>query len=616
MDSKNKKPGWNKYLSGCWHIIVLIILIALFAWQNFYFLENNLAPPYADTTHHLLLAQEYHRFLIVKDFPIMNSPLHQKYPPLIYSVASLYMAALGVSIKSALWSYFTFVIIYMLALYGIGKYFGDKMGGIAVAAIGISNHFIMYMTHMFVPELPQTAMTTLAVYFLLKTERFTDEIYSYFFAVALALAMLTKWSSAFYLLLPILIMLGYYIYKNWKNIFLIITPLIPLSIMAVIYLNAGKELFKINPGGNSPPPHWAIPVFLLVMLVLIALTYITEIFFLKKVDEKQRDNTKYMLIGVRALLIALLICGTWYVYSIQGVVAKLKFQHQEVFQPMQPRNEPLIIFSLKHYIMALTNFPLVYFLLFITGLVFVFIRKQKVLEFIIVLSAIFSGVPLISATAPPAMFYILTCFFVLSVFSGYWFGYAGKLKYPLTILILLLSCISLIYPTLSDHQKESIPIDQSWLDRGLALSDMTEPDMHNYRIEEIINDVDKFADDKNLKTRHNRVPVPVGVYVTDGFRRTRERERSFVEAWVFPCLMRYKGLKGYFPFTMERDWNRRLSEFKGKTLILIIGYLDDDYPEKTVKFLKTGFNREATVLKKYYIDKHRIIAVLVVKPEE
>ena len=614
MDSKEKKSTFFKYLSNIWHIIVLIILIALFAWQNFYFLENNMAPPYADTTHHLLLAQEYHRFLILKNFPIMNSPLHQKYPPLIYTVASLYMAVLGVSIKSALWSYFTFAVIYMLALYGIGKYFGDKIGGIAVAAIGISNHFIMYMTHMFVPELPQTAMTTLAVYFLLKTERFTNKLYSYFFAIALALAMLTKWSSAFYLLLPIVIMLGYYIYKNRKNIVLIITPLIPLSIMAVIYLNAGKELFKIHPGGNSPPPPWAIPVFILVMLLLVASTFLAEKFILKKMDENQRDNTGFLLNGVRALLIALLICGIWYVYSIQGVVAKLKFQHQEVFQPMQARNEPLIIFSLKHYISALTNFPLAYYLLFITGLVFVFVRKQKVLEFIIVLSVVFSGVPLISATAPPAMFYILTCFFVLSVFSGYWFEYAGKLKYPLIVLVLFLSFISLVYPTLSDHQKESIPIDKSWMDRGLALSDMTEPDMHNYRIEEIISDLDKFADDENLKTRNNRGPVPVGVYVTDGFRRTRERERSFVEAWVFPCVMRYKGLHRYFPFTMERDWNRRLSEFNEKTVFLIIGYLDDGYPEKTVKFLRTGFNREATVLKKYYIDKHRIIAVLVVKP--
>lgn len=614
--TKTGKDGKTKAkvrLFSYWHIFVLVVLLALFIYQNYNFVENNTAPPYADTTHHLLLANEYYRFMILRDFPLMNAPLHQKYPPLIYVTAAIYMGIWGSSIKVALWSYLTFVIILLISLYGVGSYFGGKIGGVAAAAIGISSHFVMYMSHMFVPELPQTAMTGLAVYALLKTERFTNRGNSYLFAVALALAMLAKWSSAFYLLLPIAILLGFYAFRSWKTLLITVIPFIPLSIMAVVYLRTGEGLFLVHPGGNAPPPPWAIPVFAAVILVMIALSFLLEKRILEWVGDGNREYTRHLLTGGRALLVALLLCGIWYVYSIQGVVAKLRFQRQEIYQPMQPRNEPLILFSLKHYLASYSSFPVLYYLFALVGVIFAVFRRQKTLEFIVAASMIVSGVPLISATAPPAIFYILTVFFVLSVFAGYWIEYAWKLKYPLFIMVILISILSLLYPTLTRRQKESIPLDQSLLDRGLALSDMTEPDFYNYRIDEIIDDIQKYSPEINPDGRGK--PIPVGVFTSDSFTRTMERGRSFVEPWVFPCVMRYRGMNYYFPFTIEREWDRRLNEFRGDEMFIILGYLDDGYPEKSVMYLKTEFHRESRIIKRYKIDKYRKMALLIVGSE-
>lgn len=611
-EEKKKQAKWS--ILSLWHIFILVILLALFIYQNYNFLENNTAPPYADTTHHLLLANEYYRFMILRDMPLMNAPLHQKYPPLIYVTAAAFMGIWGMSIKVALWSYLTFAIVLLFSLYGVGSYFGGKLGGIAVAAIGISNHFVMYMSHMFVPELPQTAMTALALYALLKTERFTRKGNSYLFGIALALAMLTKWSSAFYLLFPIAILVGCYAFRSWKTFLISILPVIPLSVMAVIYLQEGMKLFQINPGGNAPPPSWAIPVFVAVISSMLVLSFLLEKKILNWVGEQNREHAACLLTGIRALLIALLVCGVWYVYSIQGVVAKLRFQRQEVYQPMQPRNEPLILFSLKHYLASYTNFPLPYYLFAIIGMLFAFLRKQKSLEFIVLFSMILSGVPLISATAPPAIFYILTVFFVLSVFAGYWIEYAWKLKYPLLILILLISIFSLIYPVLNPKQKEALPLDLSLLDRNLALSDMTEPDSYNYRIDEIIGDIQKYSLEINPGGRGNR-PIPVGVFTTDSFTRSREKGRSFVEPWVFPCFMRYRGMNYYFPFTIEREWDRRLREFRDDRMFIVLGYLDEGYPEKSVEYLKREFHREARIVTRYEIDKYRKMALLIVGSE-
>ncbi len=610
---KKRKTKINIF--SFWHVFILIVLLALFIYQNYYFLENNTAPPYADTTHHLLLANEYYRFMILRDFPLINAPLHQKYPPLIYMTAAVFMGIWGSSVKVALWSYLIFILILLFVFYGTGSYFGGKIGGVAVAAIGLSNHFFMYMSHMFVPELPQTAMTALAVYALLRTERFTHKGNSYLFAIALAMAMLTKWSSAFYLLLPVVILIGFYAFRSWKTIVITLLPLIPLFIMTILYLKAGIALFEIRPGGNSPPPPWAIPVFTAVILIMIASTYLLERKIFDWVGEENRENTRHLLTGGRALLIALLLCGVWYVYSIQGVVAKLRFQQQEIYQPMQPRNEPLILFSLKHYMAAYSNFPLFYYLFTLIGIVFAFLRKQKSLEFIVVASMIVSGVPLISATAPPAMFYILTVFFVVSLFAGYWVGYAWKLKYPLFFLIIVISVFSLIYPTLNQTQKDALPLNFSLLDRGLALSDMTKPDFHDYKIDEIINDIRKYSPEINPDERGER-PIPVGVFVADGFTRTIEWGRSFVEPWVFPCMMRYRGMNNYFPFTIEREWDRRLMEFRQDKMFIILGYLDEGYPEKTVEYLKSKFHREARIINRYKIDKFRKMALLIVGSEK
>jgi 4-amino-4-deoxy-L-arabinose transferase-like glycosyltransferase len=372
--------SFRSIIANYWHFIPLMFFLFLFLLGNKYYFENNLAPPYADTNHHLTLAKQYYRFLFDRDFNIRDAQLHQKYPPLIYATASLFMKLMGATIQNALWSYSLFVIIYFFALYGIGSFFGGRMGGVAAAVIGLSCHFTIYMSHMFVPELPQTALTALALYFLLATRRFTRRTASYLFAAALALAMLTKWSSAFYLAGPIIIIAVYLFYKNPKSMLFAIPPVLCLVPLGYYYYRHGVETYRQFTGGIIEQPAWMIPVFAAVVVILIIYTFVMEKFVISRFGEDQKESARSTILFIRSLLIALLLCGLWYVYSLHGVISKLDFQKQEIMDPRIHGNEPLLIYSLKHYLNALGLYAIPMYVLALAGVVMAVIRRKDLPE--------------------------------------------------------------------------------------------------------------------------------------------------------------------------------------------------------------------------------------------
>jgi len=642
MDSKERSSNKENFISRFWPFLVLAVFLVFFAIQNNYYLKNNTAPPYADTTHHLMLARQYHRALVENNFHLRGAPLAQKYPPLIYLNATFFLTIFGVSIKNALWSYFPFIIIYLLALYGIGSYFGNKVGGVAVALIGMSTHFMMYMARMFVPELPQSAMTTLAFYFLLKSERFTNRRYSYIFGVTVALAMLTKWSSAFYLAAPILILLCYLSFRSFKTFLILLIPSIVLTGLGILYIDTGIKLFQKHPGGGFPAPPWAVPVFAISILLLIAATFLLERRLLDRVGEKHRGAAHSLLLGGRALLIGLLIFGVWYVYNIQGMVIKLDFQRQEIFDPIYPREDNVFVLSMKQYLSSTNIFPMPCFVLALVGVIFAAVRRKNILEFVMLGAMGLSGFLLVSALAPPSIFYILTLFTLISVMAGYWFEYAWKFKYVLLPLVIIFSIVSVLFPLTRLTERDVIAFNRNAFDLGLGFMPQIMAETHNYHCEDIIHDLDVESRKEHHKgepgSRRNgngrdRLPdiqkyseiegpspvggmgqsIPVGILLTDEFRRRREDNRSFVEREVFPCLITYNRMTRFFPFYFDREWRRRFNEFRDRDIFIIVGFVEPGYGEEAISKIKKEFGRNSEIISRYKVDKFRKLVLLRVK---
>lgn len=618
-EAEKKKEG---FISRFWHIFLLFTILILFALQNHNFIGKNTAPPYADSTHHLTLARKYHRFIFERSFDIRNAPLHQKYPPLKYVVASVFMAIFGVSTQSAMWSYFLYVIILTFALYGIGSYFGGKIGGVATALIALSCHFIMYMAHMFVPELPQASMTALAFCFLLKSERFSNQKYSIAFALAFALSMITKWSSAFYMAAPIIIVIAYLCYRNLKTILIVIVPAVVLSGLGVIYLRTGMALYRFCPGGNMKLPPWMFPVFIATVGLFIIITILLE----KNVDrlfrEENRKHAKSLLIGMKALLISLLIFGLWYVYSIHGVISKLKLQQQEIFRPLQQhlRNTPLLIYSLKLYATMVRMFPIPYYVMLLAGVAFIFIRKQKFMEFAMLVLMGIVGVLIISSTAPPAIFYILTVWVILATLAGYWIGYAGKFKYPLLAFNIIFAVFSLCLPWTGLAKETSRHfLNRNVYEFGLGFMPDIVPDTHEYHINSLLEDLDRSADIVRQKEMETGDPemakhIPLTVYLTRKFRDPYTRKTGMLEREAFLTALTYRDMKGFFHFYLDdNEWDRRFQEFSQRPIFIIVGYVDPGYPESLKKFIEEKYKRESRVVSTYLVDENRKIMLIHVE---
>lgn len=611
-----KAKSFGSFLSDYGHIILLAFFLIFFLYQNKVFFETNQAPPYADTNHHLTLAKQYYRVLFVRDFNIRDAQLHQKYPPLIYITASVFMKAFGASIQNALWSYSLFAIVFFLSLYGIGNFLGGKAGGTATAIIGLSCHFTIYMSHMFVPELPQTAMTTMALCFLLYTDRFKTKLPAYLFSVALALAMLTKWSSAFYLAGPLLIIFIFLIIRNPGSLLYFLPPAAFLGPLGYIYFKYGIDSFRKFSGGIVAQPPWMQPVFIGVVVLLIIYTFIIEKHGSDWFGENKKDAAKSAILFIRCLLIALLLCGIWYVYSLHGVISKLDFQRQEILDTRIHGNEPLLIYSLKQYFNALGLYSIPMYLFAFIGLIFVIVKRKNILEFSMLIFMAVTGTLIISSTAPPAVFYILSVFTVLFVMSGYWIGFTGKLKYPLIAVIILYGASSIAFPLLNIDPQQKAAFNMSLNDMRIGILPQNIPDKTSYKTNELLTSLIQVRDEINEgKPEMDRQPVPLGIYFDDRFRRDRKPDRGYYEREAIPCLMDYADIGGFFRFYIdgEQDWKRRTEEFTDQDMILVYGYTDEKDLQNLERKIGDEYRRKIRENSSFDIDGIRKIKVMILK---
>lgn len=612
-----KRSFWGRY----WHIIILCIFFILFILQTARYIKLNSAPPYADTNHHLALAREYHRMLIERNLDPRESQLHQKYPPLIYLNCALFFSLLDTSPGAAVWSYTVFVLVFLAALYGIGSYFGGRAGGVAAALIGVSCHFTVYMSHMFVPDMPQTALTALALFFLLKSERFTHKKYSYSFGAALGLAMLTKWSSAFYLAVPIIILLGWLSFRSVRTFLLVLVPGLIMGGIGAFFLKTGWDMYKLHPGGIEYPPAWAVPLYIICLALLYGAAYIPQ----RKLDqwfrEENREYARSLILGLRVFIIALLICGVWYIYSIKGVAAKLDFQREEIYEPQNPRSGSLFLLSLKTYISEYKLFPLVFYPFVLAGIVFAAIRRENLLEFSMLISMGIFGMLIISPLAPPAIFYILSVVTVLSALAGYWVEYAGKLKYPLLIMIIIFAFFSagFIFFNLEEHHK--VVFNRNFFEIGLGLLRPALPDRNQYHIDQLLDNMNKERESllKNpdflARTDSGALRIPAGIYLTDDFRNKRGKGRGPVEREAFMALMSLARMDGFRSFYREprEEWNRCFQESRDIPVFIMAGYTESDFPGALIEEIKGQWGRESKIISSYKIDEFRSIVLIRVE---
>lgn len=108
----------------------------------------------------------------------------------------------GVMISSTI-----FLTILVLSTFGIGKTIFDEKTGLFSAFILSMYPMIFNQLRIYMLDLPLTAMVTLSIFLLLKTENLSNKIYSLFFGISVGCGLLIKFNLLGFILGPFLLVL-------------------------------------------------------------------------------------------------------------------------------------------------------------------------------------------------------------------------------------------------------------------------------------------------------------------------------------------------------------------------------------------------------------------------
>ncbi len=228
-------------------LLFLVILIVVHLAFNLIFLNLNKAPVPWDQANHTRLA------LLIKDCVQTGNQnclkISYYYPPFTHFAVAVLMLVFGNSMFLAQFSgtiFFTFCII------GIFLYLKEltRESDKSLLATSIFSLFpiIFYSSRFFWLEIPLLMNTAFSLYFLHKSEKFTNIKYTLLSLMFAAFATMTKWYAPVYLFVPYLIQLTN-AFKEPKHVKKIIVNLtlgisVFLSITLPWYVTNLNDLIK------------------------------------------------------------------------------------------------------------------------------------------------------------------------------------------------------------------------------------------------------------------------------------------------------------------------------------------------------------------------------------
>ena len=237
---------------------IIITLAVVLVWgANLIWVAIETRPPHWDMGRHLWNSlRYYHEFSLHQILPFLQS--YNYYPPLIYWLASPVYALFGASVMSAVSINLIFISVLTVSTYLLGVELWNKRVGLLAAILTLSYPMLVSQFKEYQVDAPLTALTTLSLYLLLKTKRFSSWRWSLAFGFAAGLALLTKWTFIAIIALPILLVAGLGLKNAWGSrgrIFILLQNLVVAASSAYItcsvwYVSNLQQL-KIDLFGNN-----------------------------------------------------------------------------------------------------------------------------------------------------------------------------------------------------------------------------------------------------------------------------------------------------------------------------------------------------------------------------
>ena len=415
-------------------IFVFIFLVLL---QNYIFIQRDNFPPASDVPRHITKISEYlAQDLFSPDQIIRRDP----YPPLAHLVGVVFFKVLKPSADTASFSLFVFIIIFLLSLYGIGYEYGGHYSGAAVMALGGASPHIINYSRVFYIDFPETAMTALAFFVLLKTCGYRNRLYSILLGFVLCLSFFTKWSMTFYLILPLIWFVLPHAVRSIRSflvsgLFGALVIFFMMRLSHFINLNreiSAAEVFKIT-GVN-----FLLPGFLFALLVFLWIKFRGKLW-----DDRTMESVNGILNSIIAALIVIFLAAPWLLWSSREILDKINLD-KKIFGSLWIRFSDI----LKIILISYNYLPL----MIIAGIVFIFIYREResfspeirgIFNRLILPVNLIFCLFLMSYISPNDIRYMLSFIIFLSALGGWWVGWTGKARIPVTVVIVLLSLISI-----------------------------------------------------------------------------------------------------------------------------------------------------------------------------
>ncbi len=167
--------------------------------------------------------------------PFLTGP----YPPLYHSVIAASYALFGKTLDAAQWANLPAIALLLLATYAIGRSVLKPFAAATGAVIVNFCPLLLWLSRETMIDYWLTSMVALSIWALIRTNEFSDRKRAVIFGIICGLGMLTKWTFAFFVILPAL----WFARKNVKN------AAIAASIAAVLaaywYAFAGRALLTL-----------------------------------------------------------------------------------------------------------------------------------------------------------------------------------------------------------------------------------------------------------------------------------------------------------------------------------------------------------------------------------
>jgi len=402
-------------------ISFLVIFISFFLLQNNLFIIEDIGP--RNTDHHIIRAIYYH------DFLIHGNQRHISvipYPPVVYLVTQPFFITGGISLNSARFSMSVFSIIFLLAMFGIGYELGGYCSGAAVMALAASSPFILSNSRGYFPDFPQTAVTALAFYLLLKTRGFLDRKFTILFWIVMTISFLTKWSTGFFMLVPILWFLIPNLFSK-RSIIAFLAIIIPLTVSMIFFLKFYMDNYNYQPVGM-----WFF--YYLLMAFLPALILAAAVFHLEKHWKENEDFIGSKVYGVinfgYGVAIFVILTCPWYFWTLWYLKRKFSSDlqtHHSFLQNLEFQ---------KFFFGSILNFSPIFLAL---GLIFIFISRKDIYRRLVIPVNILLVSLLMLKIGYVSDRYILSLVIFAAALGGFWVIHTGKLKLIITGFIVAIS---------------------------------------------------------------------------------------------------------------------------------------------------------------------------------